>query len=81
MQAYMAAMRGLADRLLPLIAKALNLPTDFFDMYFDKPMVSLRPLHYSPQVSDPDKARCYLPLGSMQCLELPLGFLLTVFAG
>ena len=62
MQAYMAAMRGLADRLLPLIASALNLPTDFFDMYFDKPMASLRPLHYSAQVSDPDKACCYLAL-------------------
>ena len=69
MQAYMAAMRGLADRLLPLIAKALNLPTDFFDMYFDKPMASLRPLHYSAQVSDPDKARCYLaPCNACNCL-------------
>lgn len=55
MQAYMDAIRGLADRLLPLIAIALQLPTDFFDMYFDKPMASLRPLHYSAQVSLPDE--------------------------
>ena len=59
MQAYMDAMHDLAARLLSLIAMALNLPTDFFDMYFDTPMVSLRPLHYSAQVSVPDKVCCY----------------------
>ncbi len=61
MQAYMNAIRGLADRLLPLIAIALQLPTDFFDMYFDKPMASLRPLHYSAQVSLPDEVCPALP--------------------
>ncbi|DBB09057.1 TPA: hypothetical protein ACH3X3_007680 [Trebouxia sp. C0006] len=55
MQAYMDAIRGLADRLLPLIAIALQLPTDFFDMHFDKPMIALRPLHYSAQTSLPDE--------------------------
>jgi len=64
MQAYMDAIRGLADRLLPLIAIALQLPTDFFDMYFDKPMASLRPLHYSAQVSLPDEVCPALPLGN-----------------
>jgi len=60
MQAYMDAICGLADRLLPLIAIALQLPTDFFDMHFDKPMIALRPLHYSAQTSLPDEVRCYL---------------------
>ena len=57
MQSYMAAMHDLPNRLLPLIAIALKLPTDFFDMYYDKPMMSLRPLHYSAQVSLPDEVR------------------------
>ena len=50
----------LADRLLPLIAVALQLPTDFFDMHFDKPMIALRPLHYSAQTSLPDEVRRHL---------------------
>ncbi|DBA97254.1 TPA: hypothetical protein ACH3X1_015002 [Trebouxia sp. C0004] len=55
MQAYMDAIRGLANRLLPLIAIALQLPTDFFDMHFDKPMIALRPLHYSAQTFLPNE--------------------------
>ncbi len=60
MQAYMDAIRGLADRLLPLIAIALQLPTDFFGVHFDKAMIALRPLHYSAQTSLPDEVRRHL---------------------
>ena len=60
MQAYMDAICDLADRLLPLIAIALQLPTNFFDVHFDKPMLALRPLHYSAQTSLPDEVRRHL---------------------
>lgn len=51
----MAAVHSLSNRLLLLIAIALQLPTDFFLQFYDKPMMYLRPLHYSPQVSLPDE--------------------------
>lgn len=60
MEAYMAAVHHLSNRLLLLIAIALQLPTDFFLQFYDKPMMSLRPLHYSPQVSLPAEASPFL---------------------
>ena len=65
MQTYMAAMQDLGNRLLPLIAIALNLPTDFFDQYYEKPLMFLRPLHYSAQVSLPEEV-----CAATTCLEL-----------
>ncbi len=60
MNAYMDAVHDLADRLLPLIAMALKLPLNFFDLYFHKPIGALRPLHYNAQMSLPDEVRSYL---------------------
>ncbi len=63
---YKAAMNNymdlcdLADRLLPLIAMALRLPSNFFDLYFHKPIGTLRPLHYNAQMSLPDEVCSYL---------------------
>lgn len=61
METYMAAVHDLSNRLLLLIAIALQLPTDFFLQFYDKPMMYLRPLHYSPQVSLPDEVTTLLP--------------------
>ena len=61
MEAYMAAVHHLSNRLLLLIAIALQLPTDFFLQFYDKPMMYLRPLHYSSQVSLPDEVTTLLP--------------------
>jgi isopenicillin N synthase-like dioxygenase len=55
MNNYTNAVRDLADRLLPLIAMALKLPSNFFDQYFHKPIGTLRPLHYNAQMSLPDE--------------------------
>lgn len=60
METYMAAVHSLSNRLLLLIAIALQLPTDFFLQFYDKPMMYLRPLHYSPQVSLPDEVTTLL---------------------
>ena len=61
METYMTAVHDLSNRLLLLIAIALQLPTDFFLQFYDKPMMYLRPLHYSPQVSLPDEVTTLLP--------------------
>lgn len=66
METYMAAVHGLSNRLLLLIAIALQLPSDFFLQFYDKPMMYLRPLHYSPQVSLPEEVTTLLPL-KQQC--------------
>ena len=60
METYMAAVHELSNRLLLLLAIALQLPTDFFLQFYDKPMMYLRPLHYSPQVSLPDEVTSLL---------------------
>ena len=57
----MAAVHALSNRLLLLIAIALQLPSDFFLQFYDKPMMYLRPLHYSPQVSLPEEVTTRLP--------------------
>ena len=60
METYMAAMHDLSNRLLLLFAIALQLPRGFFLQFYDKPMMYLRPLHYSPQVSLPDEVSTLL---------------------
>ncbi len=55
MEAYQAAVNRLAYRLLRLLALALNLPAEGLHGGFEKPIASLRPLHYGPEVSDPAK--------------------------
>ena len=44
--AYQDAVRALGLRMLPVMARSLELPADFFDAYFDPPQLSLRLLHY-----------------------------------
>lgn len=51
--AYFEALTALAHKLLRLLALSLQLPGDYFDPMFVKPMVALRPLHYSAEVSAP----------------------------
>lgn len=43
-----AALEGLAQRMLPLYARALELPADYFDAKCDAPFSSLRLSHYPP---------------------------------
>ncbi|EFJ48980.1 hypothetical protein VOLCADRAFT_59825, partial [Volvox carteri f. nagariensis] len=50
---YYEALYGLGMRLLRLVALSLDLPPDYFAAAFDRPMVALRPLHYSGERSDP----------------------------
>jgi isopenicillin N synthase-like dioxygenase len=46
---YNAALEGIARRLTQLIARALHLPPDALDPYFERPTTWLRLLHYPPQ--------------------------------
>jgi isopenicillin N synthase-like dioxygenase len=43
------AFEGLGLRLLPLYARALDLPADYFAPFFDEPMYTLRMSHYPQQ--------------------------------
>jgi isopenicillin N synthase-like dioxygenase len=45
---YMDAATDLARRLLPVLARSLDLPADHFDEAFDDPSVTLRLSHYPP---------------------------------
>ncbi len=53
MEAYFAALEGLATRLMRAMARALGLPADFFAAFCDEPMAVLRLLHYPPQPAHP----------------------------
>jgi isopenicillin N synthase-like dioxygenase len=44
----LAALEGLALRMLPLYARALDLPADYFDRLCDRSFSSLRLTHYPP---------------------------------
>ena len=46
--AYCTAMEGLAKRMLPVYAAALDLPANFFATAFAEPMYTLRLSHYPP---------------------------------
>lgn len=43
---YCGALEGLGKRLVPLYARALGLPVDYFDAAFREPMYTLRMTHY-----------------------------------
>jgi isopenicillin N synthase-like dioxygenase len=45
---YYDAMDAMAQRLLPLFARALDLPADFFASLCDQPLTTLRLTHYPP---------------------------------
>ena len=55
MQAYWDAVERLGMQLIALLAEALGLDVEAFLKLFDKPMLFLRPLHYSPVKSVPDQ--------------------------
>lgn len=53
-EAYIAALRALAQRLMQLMALSLDLPESYIDHTHDNPMITLRLLHYPPHPADAD---------------------------
>jgi isopenicillin N synthase-like dioxygenase len=53
-EAYDAALRGLANALLPAMALALHLPADWFAQAYRRPTTFLRLMHYPPQPQAPE---------------------------
>ncbi len=54
--AYMDAMESLCKRMLPVYARALDLPADWFDKPFEDPQYTLRLSHYPPsEVGEADQ--------------------------
>lgn len=51
-EAYEQAMHGFCLRLLPVLARTLGLPPDWFAPHFCNPTTFLRLLHYPPQAHD-----------------------------
>jgi isopenicillin N synthase-like dioxygenase len=49
MVAYGEAMEALGMRMLPILARALDLPADYFAASFEKPLVNLQLNYYPPQ--------------------------------
>ena len=54
-EAYIAAMRALAQRLMQLMALSLGLQESYFDHVHDNPMITLRLLSYPPQPANADE--------------------------
>ena len=54
---YFKAMEALGERTLPLLARALQMPADFFGPFFaGEAHINLRFLHYPPQeIDDPEQ--------------------------
>jgi len=51
-EAYSDAMENLGRRMLPVFARALDMPADFFDQAFINPTYRLRMTHYPPMGAD-----------------------------
>jgi len=49
---YTDALENLGRRMLPVFARALEMPVDFFDLAFEEPMYRLRMTHYPPMGAD-----------------------------
>jgi len=65
MSAYYDALTALGMRVMRLLALTLNLPAGFFTDRFQQPLASLRPIHYSGRVSQPDDVRTFtMPVSS-----------------
>ena len=53
---YFTTMERVGERLLPILARALELPADWFAPFFqDEAHINLRVLHYPPQETDDDE--------------------------
>ena len=53
---YFKTLEAVGERMLPVLARALDLPADFFAPYFrDEAHINLRFLHYPPQETDDDE--------------------------
>src|SRR5437762_10024386 len=52
--AYCAAMEAMATRLVPVVARALDLPQDYFAEAFAEPNCTIRLIHYPPH-PDPEE--------------------------
>jgi isopenicillin N synthase-like dioxygenase len=52
--AYYRALSDVACRLMSIMARSLDLPADHFDSLIDRPITSMRAIHYPP--ADPDSA-------------------------
>ena len=52
MLAYYAAVRGLGDHLMMLVALSLELPEDYFAAMYAQPAGNVRLIHYPPQPAD-----------------------------
>jgi isopenicillin N synthase-like dioxygenase len=46
---YQAAVRGLGDRILALLARSLDLAPDWFEPYYQMPVSTVRMIRYPPQ--------------------------------
>ncbi len=55
-EAYARAMENLGKRLLPVYARALDMPADFFNEAFVNPLYRLRMTHYPAVERDPENA-------------------------
>jgi isopenicillin N synthase-like dioxygenase len=53
---YFKTLEALGERMLPVLARALDMPPDFFTPFFaDEAHINLRFLHYPPQETDDDE--------------------------
>jgi isopenicillin N synthase-like dioxygenase len=58
---YFQTMRALAHRLLPIFARALELPDDYFDSDFVGPTSTVRLIEYAPQLDDEEDKFGFAP--------------------
>jgi len=59
--AYYAAMEAMTARLVPVVAMALDLPTDYFAESFAEPNCTIRLIHYPPQPNPEDNEFGFAP--------------------
>lgn len=50
---YAGAMTALGKKMLPVVARALEMPADYFDAAFVEPLYRLRMTHYPPTGAEP----------------------------
>jgi isopenicillin N synthase-like dioxygenase len=53
---YFKALEGVSERMLPVLARSLDMPADYFGPFFENEAhINLRFLHYPPQHVDDDE--------------------------